>query len=179
MIGRVAASGSLPVLFIASASLALACHRPTHAQADTAPATSAATSTQSASVPIAPAGTSSADTSTAVASARPAATHSAAPSGGAQFNGTYKCWNGLRLTQHGNQVSGETATDLKHPLSSDNSEFTCAVTGDRCIGTATEMFHDGKGGKKPNGRPRALTLAKQGSDIRWEEASVTKTCPSH
>jgi hypothetical protein len=162
----------LPVLLIPI--LASACHRATSTEADAAPATSSAVTTQSASVPAAPA-----DTPSAVASAKPALTGSAAPSAGGRYNGAYNCWNGLRLTQHGGQVSGETATDLKHPLSSDNSELTCTISGDRCVGTATEMFHDGKGGKKPNGKPRPLTLTKVGGDIRWQEASVTKACPAH
>ncbi len=61
-----------------------------------------------------------------------AAKTAAAPTGGV-FQGTYRCFGGMKVTQSGNSVTAR----LQPGNDAAYSTVTCTVSGDRCEGTAS------------------------------------------
>lgn len=84
-----------------------------------------------ASTPTPAAASAPAEEPAASASAKVAAS---APSSGGPWSGTYHCFNSMRLTQSGSQVTG-----VLFPGSSMPSNVSCTVSGDKCTGTVTAV----------------------------------------
>jgi hypothetical protein len=86
--------------------------------------------------------------------------------------GWYKCKGRLQLTQFEDTVSGRANS------ASDDTSFTCKVSGDTCIGTETEI-RNAKGKAPPEPRTRKLTLRRDSSGgISYNvEGGSAASCP--
>lgn len=97
---------------------------------------------------------------------------------GGPFAGTYKCFNGLTLTQNGNLVSGVTVN--KTTTSTETTQWNCSVgKPDHCEGTevVTVRFNDPKKAPKViESRKLTIDHRPDGVAVHLERSTETTFC---
>lgn len=112
------------------------------------------------------------------AATTPLTTATAAHAAGGPFQGTYRCFGGLTLTQNGNLVSGITVT--KTSVLTQTTQWNCSVTKpDHCEGSevVTTRFNDPKKPPKaPENRKLQIDHRPDGVAVHLAGSTETTLC---
>ena len=159
-------------VFAAGPTACSSCKKPAPLEVDAAaPAVSAAPASDAEAPKVEEAVDAAAPaiTATATPAAAGDAGGKAAPTSG-PFAGSYKCMNGLNVSQNGTHVSGSSKNSTGNV-----STYSCTVAGDTCSGTETYVSMI-KGVPKP-GKPTPFTFSLQsgGAGLTYKNAGAVTT----